>query len=66
MSKLFEAFVDILEYEGSAKADRHMYTERYEIDANTKYAAGREALHRAEVVHPAAAELDVRITRIIH
>lgn len=66
MSHLFEAFVDVMEYEDDLKVAPHIYTERYEVDAISKHAAGREALHKAEVVHPTAAELDVRVTRVIH
>lgn len=65
MSHVFEAFVDILEFESDASAAPHMFTERYEINANSKQAASREALHKAEIVHPKASELDVRVTRVM-
>jgi hypothetical protein len=65
MSHLFEAFVDILEYDSSLNIAPHIFTERYEVTASSKQAAGQEALHKAETVHPAAAELDVRVTRIM-
>ena len=65
MSHVFEAFVDILEFEGNLNASPHIFTERYEVNANSKQAASREALHKAEMVHPKASELDVRVTRVM-
>ena len=46
-------------------ASPHIFTERYEINANSKQSASEEALHKAEMVHPKASELDVRVTRIM-
>jgi hypothetical protein len=65
MSHLFEAYVDILEYDSNFNVSPHIFTERYEVSANSKHAAGQEALHKAESVHPKASELDVRVTRIM-
>jgi hypothetical protein len=65
MSHVFEAFVDILEFEGNPTLSPHIFTERYEVNANSKQSASEEALHKAEMVHPKASELDVRVTRIM-
>jgi hypothetical protein len=65
MSHVFEAFVDVLEFAGDVSASPHIFTERYEVNANSKQAASQEALHKAEMVHPRAAELDVRVTRVM-
>jgi hypothetical protein len=65
MSHVFETFVDILEFEGTPTTSPHIFTERYEVNANSRQAASREALHKAEMVHPKASELDVRVTRVM-
>lgn len=65
MSHLFEAFVDILEYNDDLSPAPHIYTERYEVNAVSKPAASQQVRHQAEAIHPKAAELDVRVTRVI-
>lgn len=65
MSHLFEAFVDIMEYGENVSVTPTIYTERYEVDASSKHIAGRKALYQAGSSHPTAAELDVRVTRIL-
>ncbi|MEM0979447.1 MAG: hypothetical protein AAGH78_04145 [Cyanobacteria bacterium P01_H01_bin.58] len=65
MSHIYEAFVDIKEYEGGASAAPRIYTERYEVDALSVIGADEAALSKATGVHPKASEFDVRVTRIL-
>lgn len=65
MSHTYEAFVDIREYVGNPAAAPKIYTERYEVDALSIQGADEAALSKATGVHPKAAELDVRVTRLL-
>ncbi|MGF1458147.1 MAG: hypothetical protein ACFBSG_03895 [Leptolyngbyaceae cyanobacterium] len=65
MSHTYEAFVDIKEYTGSSTANSRIYTERYEVNALSVRGADEAALSKATGIHPKAAELDVRITRLL-
>mgnify|MGYP006266901607 CR=1 FL=1 len=66
MSHLYEAFVDMKEYQGSNSTPPQVYSERYEVDALSRTAADRAALLMAATSHPKACEYDVRVTRILH
>ncbi|MEO0536414.1 MAG: hypothetical protein AAF215_21375 [Cyanobacteria bacterium P01_A01_bin.123] len=66
MSHIYEAFVDIKECNGLSCLTSRMFTERYEVNAESRISAGQAALNQAEHKHPAAAEYDVRTTRILH
>ncbi|MBE7380352.1 MAG: hypothetical protein F6J95_002940 [Leptolyngbya sp. SIO1E4] len=65
MSHTYEAFVDIKEYVEGGGAPTRIYTERYEVDAISVRGADEAALSKATGIHPKAAELDVRITRLL-
>lgn len=66
MSHLYEAFVDIREYSEQDSMPPRIFTDRYEVDADSRGDADKAALSKAEGIHPKATELDVRITRILH
>lgn len=66
MSHIYETFVDIKECDGFSCVTSRMYTERYEVNAESRLLAGQAALDQAEHKHPTAAEYDVRTTRILH
>lgn len=65
MSHIYEAFVDIKECEGLSCLTSRIYSERYEVNAESRLSAGQLALNQAEHKHPTAAEYDVRTTRIL-
>lgn len=66
MSHVYEAFVDIKEYGQQAGFSPQVYSERYEIEGDTRATVEATALTKAENIHPKACEFGVRITRMIH
>lgn len=66
MSHTYEVFVDIRECEGAACSTARMMSARYEIAAESPHSADYVARSHAGHDFPNAAELDVRITRILH
>ncbi|MGF1513486.1 MAG: hypothetical protein ACFB5Z_07305 [Elainellaceae cyanobacterium] len=66
MSHTYEVFVDIRECEGVACASSRRTSARYEIAAESTQSADYAARSHAGHDFPDAAELDVRITRILH
>jgi len=66
MSHTYEVFVDIRECQGAACVTARMMSARYEIAAESAHNADHAARSHAGQDFPNAAELDVRITRILH
>ncbi|MEM9220182.1 MAG: hypothetical protein AAGD25_38375 [Cyanobacteria bacterium P01_F01_bin.150] len=65
MSHTYEVFVDICEFDTPSSSHFHLYSERYEINAESKYTANSAARGRATTQYPQATEYDVRVTRIL-
>lgn len=66
MNHTYEAFVDIKEFGDQLGILPRVYTDRYEVDAPSKFDADHSALLKAENIHPKATEFNVRVTRLIH
>lgn len=66
MDNTYEAFVDIKEYDEKVDIPPHIFTKRYVVDAENRFAADRVALLQAEHDYPKATEFDVRMGRLIH
>lgn len=66
MHHIYEVFVDIRECAGEHSNTVRMLSARYEIDADSKYAADYTARGLAGTQYPTATEYDIRVTRMIH
>ena len=65
MNHKYEVFVDICEFDTPSSSHSHLYSTRYEIDAESKFTANTTARSRASTEHPHATEYDVRVTRVL-